>query len=63
MKLSEWMARHAPPTEGERASVDWLEAACLLRAVYGLNLSELSTFQAMFYLAGLPRVVELTRGL
>jgi len=55
------MARRAP-VEGERASVDWLEAACLLRAVYGLELHALTTFQAMFYLAGLPRVVELTRG-
>jgi hypothetical protein len=43
--------------------VDWLEAACLLKAVYGLNLYDLTTFQAMFYLAGLPRVVELTRGI
>jgi len=56
------MARRAP-VDGERESVDWLEAACLLRAVYGLDLHALTTFQAMFYLSGLPRVVELTRGL
>jgi hypothetical protein len=62
MRLSEWMARRAP-VEGERESVDWLETACLLKAVYGLNLYDLTTFQAMFYLAGLPRVVELTRGI
>lgn len=55
------MARRAP-ADGERESVDWLEAACLLRAVYGLELHELTTFQAMVYLAGLPRVVALTRG-
>jgi hypothetical protein len=56
------MARRAP-VDGERESVDWLEAACLLRAVYGLDLHGLTTYQAMFYLSGLPRVVELTRGL
>lgn len=48
------------PLQGEREAVDWLTVARLLRAVYGLNLIEMTTYEAMFYVSGLGKVVELT---
>lgn len=48
------------PVGAEREAVDWLTIARLLRAVYGLNLMELTTYEAMFYVSGLGKVVELT---
>lgn len=46
--------------DAEREAVDWLTVARLLRAVYGLNLLELTTYEAMFYVSDLGRVLELT---
>jgi len=48
---------------GEREAVDWLTIARLLRSVYGLNLLDLTTYEAMFYALGLGKVLEYTRGL
>lgn len=47
---------------GERETVDWLTVARLLRAVYGLDILQLTTYEAMFYAVGLGKVLELTRG-